>query len=74
MCGSFGEKVIILLEDDAPRSLLLGDADLLDGVGRERVGSWQQRGLGPETSLVSDVANLSEGAVREREPVGRVKS
>ena len=65
----FTGKRMILLEDDAPSTLVLGDADLFNGVGGERVSRGEQRRLGLETVLVSNVGDLSEGAVREGEPV-----
>lgn len=57
------------LEGNAGRALLLGDANLLDGMGRERVGRRDQRGLGTVAVLISHVVDLSYCAVREGEPV-----
>merc|ERR1712212_405266 len=58
------------LEGDSPGALLLGDSDLLYGVGGEGVGGGDQGGLSTEPELVGDVTNLGDASVREGEPVG----
>lgn len=62
---------LILLPDDAPSTLLLSDADLLDGVGGEGMGCWDERGFSAVAILISDIANLSESTFREWEAVGK---
>lgn len=60
--------MFILFEDNAPCALFLGNANLLLGMGGERVGSGQKRRFGAEAVFVSDVSNLCDGAVWEGEP------
>lgn len=59
----------VLVKDDPSSALVLGDADLLDGVGGEWMGRWDQWGLSAVAELVSDVADLSWGAVGKSESV-----
>lgn len=68
-----GQVVFILfpLESDALGSLLLGYADLFQGVGWERVGRGQQWGFGAVASFVSDEGDHSDGAVGEGEAAER---
>lgn len=66
--------VLFPVEGDALGALLLGDADLLDGVSGEGVGGGQQRGLGPVAELVSNEGDHGDGAVRKGEAEGESKT
>lgn len=61
------------VESDALSALLLCDADLLQGVGRQGVWCGQQWGLGLVASLVSNEGDHGGGAIGECEAVGRNK-
>ena len=63
--------ILFPLEGDTSGALLLGDAELFNGVGWERVGCGQQWRFRAETSFVSDEGDDSEGAVRKGEAAGR---
>ena len=62
-----GESSSLLVEGDASCALLLGDADLLKGVGGH---GGDDRRLSAVTVLVSGEGNLCDGAVIKGEPGG----
>lgn len=51
--------------------IFFGEFDLIDSVLGEWVGRGEQRGLDLVAFFVGDVAELSDSAVRECEPVRR---
>lgn len=66
---AYSEATVVILNSAC--ALLLGESDLLQGVGGHgwRLGDeWR---FGAVAILISNEANFSEGAVREGEPVGR---
>lgn len=58
----------LLFEDHPGGALLLGESDLVEGVGGEGVGGGEEVGLGLEAVLVGGVGDLGDGAVGEGEP------
>lgn len=65
--AAYSETTIIVL--DPTGAFLLGESNLLEGVGWHGWCDREEWGLGAVSILISDEADLSQGAVREGEPV-----
>lgn len=61
-----------MVPGDSTSALLLGDADLIDGVLGHRWGRGEVRGLSTETLLVRHEGHLHDAAIRKWEPAGDV--
>lgn len=65
--AAYSEATVVIL--DSAGALLLGESDLFHGVGGQGRRLGDERRLGAVAILISDEADLSEGAVRKGEPV-----
>lgn len=61
-----------MVPGDSTSALLLGEANLFEGMLRHRRGRGDVRGLGAEALLVRHKGHLHDAAVRKREPAGDV--
>lgn len=66
--------ILFPIEGDALSTLLLGDADLLQGMCGEGMGGGEQIGLGLVAGLVSNEGDHGDGAVRKGEAEGGNKT